>query len=130
MIQQKSDASVGQLIGTLATDTGALVRQELRLAATEMTETAGAAARNAGLIAAGGALVHVGCIGLLVALVAALQPYLPLWSSAAIVGLVFAVAGVALFQTGLTALRQLDPVPRETLSTLDPTLFEQRESLR
>ena len=74
--------------------------------------------------------MHVGCIGLLVALVAALQPYLPLWSSAAIVGLVFAVSGVALFQTGLAALRQLDPVPRETLSTLDPTLFEQRESLR
>jgi hypothetical protein len=130
MIQEKSDASVGQLIGTLATDVSALVRQELRLAANEMTETAGAAARYAGLVTAGGALVHVGCIGLLAALVAALQPFLPLWSSAAIVGLVFAGAGVALLQTGLTALRQLDPVPRETLSTLDPTVFEQREALR
>ena len=130
MIQEKSDASVGQLIGTLATDTGALVRQELRLAATEMTETAGAAARNVGLIAAGGALLHVGCIALLGALVAVLLPFLPLWSSAAIVGLAFAGSGAAVLQTGLTALRRLDPVPRETLSTLNPTVFEQREPLR
>jgi len=130
MIAEKSDATVGQLIGTLASDTGALVRQELHLAATEMTETAGAAARNAGRIAAGGALLHVGCIALLAALVAGLEPFLPLWSSAAIVGVIFAGSGLALLQTGLTALRQIDPLPRTTLSTLKPTVFEQREPLR
>jgi hypothetical protein len=129
MIPDKSDASVGQLLGTLATDTGALVRQELHLAATEMTEKAAAAARNAGLIAAGGALLHVGCIALLAGLVAALQPYLPLWSSAAIVGLVLVAAGVTILQTGLRALRQLDPLPRTALSTLSPTMFEQKEPI-
>ena len=130
MIPEKSDASVGQLLGTLASDTGTLVRQELHLAATEMTETAGAAAHNAGLIAAGGALLHVGCIALLAGVLAALEPFLPLWSSAAIVGLVFAVTGAAIFQTGLKALRRLDPLPRHALSTLNPTVFEQREPLR
>lgn len=125
MIAEKSDATVGQLIGTLASDTGALVRQELHLAATELTETAGTAARNAGFIAAGGALLHVGCIALLAGLVAGLQPFLPLWCSAAIVGVVFAGSGVALVQTGLTALRHLDPLPTTTLSTLKPTVFDQ-----
>jgi hypothetical protein len=127
MIPEKSDASVGQLIGTLATDTGALVRQELHLAATEMTEKAGAAARNAGRVAAGGALLHVGCIALLAGLIAGLEPFVPLWCSAGILGLVFAGSGVALLQTGLTALRQIDPLPRNTLSTLTPQAFEQRE---
>ena len=129
MIAEKSDATVGQLIGTLASDTGALVRQELHLAATEMPETAGAAAHNAGLIAAGGALLHVGCIALLAGVLAALEPFLPLWSSAAIVGLVFAGTGAAIIQTGLTALRRLDPLPRHALSTLPP-VFEQKEPLR
>ena len=127
MIPDKSDASVGQLLGTLATDTGALVRQELHLAATEMTEKAAAAARNAGLIAAGGALLHVGCIALLAGLLAALQPYLPLWESAAIAGLVLVGAGIAILLAGLTALRRLDPLPRTALSTLSPTVFEQKE---
>jgi hypothetical protein len=130
MIPEKSDASVGQLLGTLASDTGTLVRQELHLAATEMKETAGAAARNAGLVVAGGALLHVGCIALLAAMIAGLEPYLPLWSSAGIAGLMFAGAGVALLQTGVIALRQLDLLPRETLSTLEPTVFEKREPLR
>ena len=124
MIPEKSDATVGQLIGTLASDTGELVRQELHLAATEMTEKAGAAARNAGRVAAGGALLHVGCIALLAGLMAGLEPFLPLWSSAGILGLVFAGSGVALLQTGVTALRQLDPLPRNTLSTLTPKAFE------
>jgi hypothetical protein len=130
MIREKSDASVGQLIGTLASDTGALVRQELHLAATEMTEKAGTAARNAGRVAVGGALLHVGCIALLAALIAGLEPFLPLWSSAGIVGLVFAGSGVALLQSGVTAFRQLDPLPRNTLSTLTPKAFEQRGPLR
>src|SRR4029453_17397334 len=112
MIPEKSDATVGQLLGTLATDTGALVRQELQLAATEMTEKVVAATRHAGLIAAGGALLHVGCIALLAGLLAALQPYLPLWSSAAILGLVLLASGVTILQTGVRALRQLDPFPR------------------
>src|SRR6185436_2320085 len=130
MIPEKSDASVGQLLGTLASDTGALVRQELHLAATEMTETAGAAAHSAGLIAAGGALLHVGCIALLAGVLAALEPFLPLWSSAAIVGLVFAGTGAAIIQTGFSALRRLDPLPRHALSTLNPPVFEQKEPLR
>jgi hypothetical protein len=129
MISEKSDASVGQLLGTLASDTGALVRQELHLAATEMTEKAAAAARNARLIAAGGALLHVGCVALIAGLLAALQPYVPLWSSATIVGLVLVGSGVAILQTGLTALRQLDPLPRTALSTLSPTVFEQKETI-
>jgi hypothetical protein len=130
MMPEKSDATVGQLLGTLASDTGALVRQELHLAATEVTETAGAAAHNAGLIAAGGAFLHVGCIALLAGVLAALEPFLPLWSSAAIVGLVFVGTGAAILYTGLTALRRLDPLPRHALSTLTPTMFEQKEQLR
>ena len=129
MIPEKSEATVGQLLGTLANDTGALVRQELHLAATEMTEKAGVAARNTGFIAAGGALLHVGCIALVAALITGLEPFLPLWQSAGIAGLVFVGSGVALLQAGITALRRLDPLPRNTLTTLTPKAFEQRESL-
>jgi len=45
------------------------------------------------------------------------------------VGLVLVGSGVAIVQTGLTALRQLDPLPRTALSTLSPTVFEQKETV-
>lgn len=130
MNQEKSDATVGQLIGALASDTGALVRQEIRLAATEITETAREAARDVGFVAAGGALLHLGCLALVGALIAALTPYLSLWASAGIIGVVFAGLGLAMVQAGITALRRIDPIPSNTLSTLQPAGFEQGRSTR
>lgn len=121
MNPEKRDASVGELFGSLASDTSELVRQELKLAAAEMTATAGTAARNGGLVAGGAALIHLGLIAALVALLTGLPrviPQIPMWATAAIVALVLAGLGMALVQIGLRALRRIDPVPRETLRTL------------
>ena len=85
--EQKSEATVGQLSGALASETGALVRQEVQLAATEMTEKAKAAARSAGFIVAGGALLQVACVAVVLALMAGLYPTAPPWASAAVLGL-------------------------------------------
>ena len=48
--EEKGDASIGQLFGALASDTSALVRQELQLASAEMTQKARQAARNAAMV--------------------------------------------------------------------------------
>jgi hypothetical protein len=120
MNPEKADASIGQLFGALATDTSALVRQELQLASAEMTQKARHAARNGGLVAAGGVLLHLSGIAALVGILAALQPLLPLWAAAGIVALVLALISLVTMQAGLRGLRELDPVPKETLSTLRP----------
>jgi hypothetical protein len=116
----KEDASTGQLLGALASDTSALVRQELQLASAEMTQKARHAARNGGVVAAGGVLLHLSGIAALVCVLAALQSLIPLWAAAGIVAVVLAVISVLTMQAGLRALRELDPVPKETLSTLRP----------
>ena len=121
MNSEKSEASVGQLFGSLASDTSYLVRQELQLAAAEMTAKARTAARTSGLIAAGAALIHLGCVAALVSLLTGLPPVLPtlpMWATAAIVALVLAGIGATLVQMGIRSFRRLDPVPRHTLSTL------------
>ena len=120
MNPEKADASLGQLFGARASDTSALVRQELQLASAEMTQKARHAARNGSLVAAGGMLLHLSGIAALVSVLAALQPLLPLWAAAAIVAVVLAVVSVLTMQAGLRALRELDPLPKETLSTLRP----------
>jgi hypothetical protein len=118
MNPEKADASVGQLLGALASDTSALVRQELQLASTEMTQKARHAARNGSVVAAGGVLLHLSGIAALVCLLAALQRVLPLWAAAGIVAVVLAIIGVVTMQAGMRALRDLDPLPEQTLSTL------------
>jgi hypothetical protein len=120
MNSEKADASIGQLFGALASDTSALVRQELQLASAEMTQKARNAARNGGLVAAGGVLLHLSGIAALICVLAALQPLLPLWASAGIVAVLLAIVSLVTMQAGMRALRELDPLPKETLSTLRP----------
>jgi hypothetical protein len=120
MNAEKAEASIGQLFGSLASDTSALVRQELQLATTEMTEKARAGLRRGGLVATGAVLLHLSGIAALIGVLAALQAVLPLWAAAAIVSVVLAVVSILTMQAGMRALRELDPVPRETLSTLRP----------
>jgi hypothetical protein len=120
MSPEKAEASIGQLFGSLASDTSVLVRQELRLAATEMTQKARSAARNGRTIAVGGVLLHLSGIAALVAVLAGLQMLLPLWAAAAIVAVVLALGSMMMMQVGMRALRELDPLPQDTLSTLRP----------
>jgi len=120
MTPEKADASIGQLFGALASDTSALVRQQLQLASAEMTQKARHAARNGGLVAAGGVLLHLSGIAALVCVLTALQPLLPLWAAAGIVAVVLAVVSLLTMQAGLRALREIDPLPEETLRTLQP----------
>ena len=129
-MEGRPDGSVGELLGTLARDTSALMRQELQLASTEMTLKARRAARNAGLVAFGGALALAGFLALLSAAVAALGLVLPVWLAALIVGVVVTGAGCAVLARGLTALRHIDPIPGRTLGTLSDDVAWAKEQVR
>jgi len=130
MNELKSEATVGQLFGALASDTGSLVRQEVQLAATEMTEKAKAAARSAGFIVAGGALLQVACIAGVLAVIAGLSPTVPPWASAAVLGLLFVGAGAILVRSGLSTLADLRSEPSETVTTLRDDAAGLKEQLR
>jgi hypothetical protein len=130
MNELKSEATVGQLFGALATDTGALVRQEVQLAATEMTEKAKAAARSAGFILAGGALLQVACIADVLAVMAGLYPAVPRWASAAALGLVFVAVGAILVRAGFSTLKHLSTGSSETVTSLRDDAAWVKEQLR
>jgi hypothetical protein len=110
---------LGELFSELASETGTLVRKEVELAKTEMSAKAAVAGRNAGAVAAGGAVAFMGGLALVAAMILALGMLIPLWASALIVGLVVAGIGGALVMKGLTAFKRIDPVPRETIRTLE-----------
>jgi len=129
-IAEKSTAPLGELLGALVRDAGVLARQEAQLASTEMTLKARSVARNAALIGVGSALVHAGFVALWIGIAIALAPTVPLWLSALVLGIVVAVAGYALVQKGLSALRNLNPVPEQTVRTLDANLVWAKEQIR
>ncbi len=112
------DRSLGELFSELSQETTTLIRQEVNLAKTEMSQKASRVGKDVGFMAAGGAVVYAGLLAILAGVIALLGLVIPLWLSALLVGLVVAVAGYFLVRKGLDALKQEELAPRETIQTL------------
>jgi len=115
----RDERSLGELFGDLSRETSTLVRQEVALARTELTQKATQAGKDVGFLAVGGAVAYAGLLAVIAAVILLLVAIgLPAWLSALIVGAVVAGAGYALVRRGLTALKHEDLAPRQTLDTL------------
>lgn len=119
MQERKDDRSLGELFAELARETSTLVRQEVNLARTEMTQKATRIGKDVGTLAAGGAIAYAGLLALIAAAILGLIGLgLPSWAAALIVGLVVVGIGFILIQRGREALKQEDLTPRQTIETL------------
>jgi uncharacterized membrane protein YqjE len=114
----ESEPSVAQLFGALARGTGLLARQEVQLATSELAEKTARTGRAVGVIAAGGALVHAGLLGLMVALAIVLASSIPLWAAAFVVGSGVLLIGCGVLGLGLKTLRHVDVALARTAQTL------------
>lgn len=118
--QMNQDRSLGELFKDLVQELTTLVRQEMNLAKTEMSQKAARAGKHVGFIAAGGAVAYAGLLALVAALVLLLdQLGLSPWLSALLVGVVVAGIGGFLVMSGLNALKHEDFTPRETMDSLE-----------
>lgn len=115
---QRQERSLGELFSDLAGQTSSLVRQEIDLARTEMTQKLSRFGSEAGLIGLGAVLALGGYLALVACLVLALGIWLPLWASALIVAVLFLGIGALFIQQGLSAIKRIDPTPRQTIATL------------
>ncbi len=119
MSGQQDNRSLGELFAALAGDTGTLVRQEIALATTEMTQKATRVGKDLGFLLAGGAVAYAGFLALLAAIAIGLgQLGLPWWVATLLVGLVVAGVGGFLVMRGISALRQETALPQQTIDTL------------
>ncbi len=119
MSQNRDDRSLGELFADLARETSTLVRQEVALARTELSQKAGEIGKDLGFLAIGGAVAYAGLLAIIAAIVIGLATLgLPWWLSALLVGLVVAGIGYFLVQRGLSALKREGLAPQQTLDTL------------
>ena len=124
------ERSIGELFGELASETTTLVRHEVKLATTEITQKATYAGQQAVFIAVGALLGTVGLLVLAAAVVLGLGTILPLWASSLAVGLVIAVASYVVTQKGVTALKQMDPTPKQSIQSMQENKLWAQEKVR
>ena len=120
------ERSIGQLLKELRDETTTLLRQEVDLAKTEMSEKASRVGTNLGSLALGGAVAFLGALALLAAVVYGLTSLfdqfmsigVAIWLAPLLVGLVLAAIGYSLVKKALATLRQESLTPTRTTQTL------------
>ncbi|MBX2999675.1 MAG: phage holin family protein [Caldilineaceae bacterium] len=120
------EPSLGELFSDLSRESSALIREEIRLAQVEMTDKAKRAGTGAGYIAAGGAIAYGGFLMLLLAAVVGLSYFMWDWLAAFLVGLIVVAVGAVLAYSGYNKIKEINPLPRQTIETLE----EDKEWLR
>jgi len=119
MQASKDERSIGELFGDLARETSTLVRQEVELAKTELTQKATQVGKNIGFLVAGGAVAYAGFLALIAAIAIGLgQLGLPWWIATLLVALVVGGVGAFLVMKGLNALKNESMAPERTIATL------------
>jgi Flp pilus assembly protein TadB len=124
----QTDASIGELVSQLSSQTSRLVRDEMKLAQNEFREAAKHAGLGAGLVSIAGLLAVLGLATFVAAGVAALSLVLPVWAAALVVGVVlFAAAGIAAL-VSKKQIEQTSPVPEQTLASVKQDIEEVKEA--
>jgi uncharacterized membrane protein len=120
MPELRQERSIGELFGQLSQDMTLLVRQEIQLARTEMSDKISRLTTNLIAVGAGGFVVYLGGLALVAAVILALRDLanISLAVSALIVGAVLAIIGWVMLQRGLKEMKRVDLAPRRTVETL------------
>jgi hypothetical protein len=132
MPELRQERSIGELFGQLTQDMTLLVRQEIQLARSEVSEKLSRLTTNLISVAAGGFVAYVGGLALVAALILALHDLanISLAISALIVGAVLTIAGYVMLKRGLTELKRVDIAPRRTVENIKDDVQSIKEDVQ
>jgi hypothetical protein len=109
---------VGELVKELAGQTSTLVRQEIRLAQTELTDKGKVAGRGAGMLAGAGVAALLALGALTTCLIVALDSIVALWLAALFATALWAMVGAVLAARGRRELQRATPPAPQTIETV------------
>lgn len=115
---KQADRSLGELFGDMTGEIGTLMRKEVQLAKVELKEEVGRAGKAGGTLGAGAVSGYFALLFASLALAWLLDRVMPVPLAFLIVAVLYAIAAAVLISKGRQQLKQVDPVPRQTVETL------------
>lgn len=117
----RTERSLGDLFADLSHQTSLLIRQEVQLARTELSQKATQAGRAGAMLGAGGVVVNAALLSFTATIVLLLvQLGLDAWAAAGLTAVLLAAVGYVLMRSGLRKLRQ-PMLPVDTLESIKET---------
>jgi putative superfamily III holin-X len=106
-----------------------IVRDELRLARTELAAEAARAARAGKLLAVGAVAAFFGAWFVLLCCVYALAVVLPMWAASLVIGGGLAIIGGLVLMAGVAKLRRINAAPPQTTESIRENVQWTKEQL-
>lgn len=110
--------SISELISGMVGDVQGLVRGEIQLARTELSESAGHAAKGIGMLVVGAVLALIAFVFLMLALVEVLDDAMPRWAATGLVALGLLLVAAILALVGKSQLSGKNLRPDQTIDSL------------
>jgi uncharacterized membrane protein YqjE len=117
-LADESEPSIGELLGRTASDLSQLMRDEVELAKVEIKEEAKTLGRASALLAGAGLLAYLALGLVCIAAAWGLAEVLPPGVAFLIVGVVVGVAAAITYAKGRKNLEAFQPVPEQTVETI------------
>ncbi|MGX7824605.1 phage holin family protein [Actinokineospora sp. 24-640] len=117
---RRQDESIGQLLSEATRDISELMRKELQLAKVEMREEARKASKAGGKLGAAAVIGYLALLLMSFAIAWGLSEVANMdvgWAFL-IVAVLYGIAAAVLFTSGRKQLREVSPIPRQTVETL------------
>ncbi|MBZ5580831.1 MAG: phage holin family protein [Acidobacteriia bacterium] len=122
--------SLGEIVQDILRDMQNVIRSELRLARTEMTEKARRAGKAGGLLGAAAVSGLFAAACLVVTCIAALALAMPVWLAALLTAIFLACIAGACYAGGRSRLRKVNPVPEQTVQSVKEDIEWARQRTR
>ncbi len=118
LIERQEERSATTILESIVQELGFIIRSEIELARTELSEKAAKAGKSAGMLGAaavGGLLAAMAAVTTLIAVLAIV---IPVWAGALIMTFLLGIVAFAAFSAGRKKLKEVNPVPERTARTL------------
>lgn len=116
--RRMEERPLGELFADLASETSTLFRNEVALAKVELTDKATRVGKNVASLVIGGAIAYAALLAICAAVILLLDMAMPAWLAALIVGAIVGCIAWLLISKAVTALRQTELKPQETVESL------------
>lgn len=120
----------GEIARDILQDIRHIVQTEIRLARSELGEKADRARKATGFIGAAAVTGLLSAACLVTTCIAALTLVMPLWLAALIMGFLLGIAAGGAFAMGRSRLSEIDPVPNQTIHSLEDNIEWAKQRIR
>lgn len=115
---KQPEKSLGQLFGEMTSEVTTLMRKEVELAKVELKDEVRQAGKAGGMLGAGAFTGYFALLFASLALAWLLDEVMPIALAFFLVAVLYGIAAAVLISRGRTEMKNVDPVPHQTVETI------------